>query len=162
VCPARGPGLPGGSPWEAGVTIQQSPSGTPPQLPALASQVWGYSDRASGFLASLPGGLQAKLEVIVHRLARYGVYFVVGVMLLVWLLDLSLTHSVEEVQPHSRTTVRLAEQQCNQHIGPFAKQDTAWSRWREARGQGHAVSAGIDTCYDASGTKAYCFSILSC
>ena len=97
-----------------------------------------------------------------HRLARYGAYLVVGVILLVWLLALSLTHSVEEVQLHSRSTVRLDEQQCNQHIGPFAKQDTAWSRWREARGQGHAVSVGIDTCYDASGTKSYCFSILSC
>jgi len=32
VCPVRGPGLPGGSPWEAGVTI--------PLRPALASQVW--------------------------------------------------------------------------------------------------------------------------
>src|SRR5258708_8660835 len=96
-----------------------------------------------------------------HRLARYGMFFVVGVMLLVWLSALSLTHSVEEVQLHSRSTVRLDEQQCNQHIGPFAKQDTAWSRWREARGQGHAVSVGIDTCYDASGTKGYCFNILS-
>jgi hypothetical protein len=67
-----------------------------------------------------------------HRLARYGMFFVVGVMLLVWLSALSLTHSVEEVQLHSRSTVRLDEQQCNQHIGPFAKQDTAWSRWREA------------------------------
>jgi hypothetical protein len=98
----------------------------------------------------------------VHRLARYGAYLIVGVILLVWLLALSLTHSVEEVQPHSRSTVRLAEQQCNQHIGPFAKQDAAWSRWREARDQEQAVSAGVDTCYDASGTKGYCFSILSC
>ena len=109
-----------------------------------------------------PGLCLPKLEVIMHRLARYGVFFVVGVMLLVWLSALSLTHSVEEVQLHSRSTVRLDEQQCNQHIGPFANQDTAWSRWREARGQGHAVSVGIDTCYDASGTKGYCFNILSC
>jgi hypothetical protein len=97
-----------------------------------------------------------------HRSARYGVYFVVGVMLLVWLSALSLMHSVEEVQLHSRSTVRLVQQQCNQRIGPFVKQDAAWSRWREVRGQGHAVSVGVDTCYDASGTKGYCFSILSC
>jgi hypothetical protein len=47
VCPARGPGLPGGSPWEAGVTIQQSPSGTAPLRPALARQVWGCQNSAS-------------------------------------------------------------------------------------------------------------------
>jgi hypothetical protein len=96
------------------------------------------------------------------RLAHCGVFFVVGVMLLVWLSGLSSTHSVEEVQLPSRSTVRLDEQQCSQHIGPFAKQDTAWSRWREARDQGRAVSVGLDTCYDASGTKGYCFSIMSC
>ncbi len=97
-----------------------------------------------------------------HRSARYGVYFVVGVMLLVWRSAPSSTHSVEEVLLHSQGTVRLAQQQCNQRIGPFAKQDTAWSRWGEARGQGHAVSAGIDACYDASGTKGYCFNMFSC
>jgi hypothetical protein len=130
--------------------------------------VWGYpkEPRAAPTLLGGPqkgpGLCLLKLEVIVHRLARYGAYLIVGVILLVWLLALSLTHSVEEVQPHSRSTVRFTEQQCNQHIGPFAKQDTAWSRWREARGQGQAVSVGIDTCYDASGAKGYCFSILSC
>jgi hypothetical protein len=98
----------------------------------------------------------------VHRLARYGAYFVVGLMLFVWLLALNLTHSVEEVQSHSQGTDRLAQQQCDQRIGPFAKQDTAWSRWREARGEGHAVSAGVDTCYDASGKKGYCFNLFSC
>jgi len=97
-----------------------------------------------------------------HRSARYGVYFVVGIMLLAWLLALSLTHSVEEVQQNWRSSVRLAQQQCNQRIGPIAKQDAAWNRWREARGQGRPVSAGIDACYDASGTKGYCFNIFSC
>ena len=75
---------------------------------------------------------------------------------------LSLTHSVEEVLPHSQGTDRLAQQQCDQRIGPFAKQDAAWSRWREARGEGRAVSAGLDTCYDASGKRGYCFNIFSC
>jgi hypothetical protein len=97
-----------------------------------------------------------------HRSTRYDVYFVVGVMLLVWRPALSSTYPVQEVSRHSQGTIRLAQQQCDQRIGPFAKQDTAWSRWREARGEGHAVSAGIDACYDASGTRGYCFNIFSC
>jgi hypothetical protein len=97
-----------------------------------------------------------------HRSTRYGLYFVVGVMLIAWRPALSLTFSVEEVLLRSQGTDRLAEQQCDQRIGPFASQDTAWSRWREARGQGHAVSAGVDACYDASGTRGYCFNIFSC
>jgi hypothetical protein len=101
------------------------------------------------------------MEAIMHRSTRDGLYFVVGVMLIAWRPALSLTYPVEEVLPHSPDTVRLA-QQCDQRVGPFAKQDTAWSRWREAQGQGHAVSAGVDACYDASGTKGYCFNIFSC
>src|SRR5215470_5217440 len=97
-----------------------------------------------------------------HRSARYALYFVVGVMLLVWRPPLSLTHSVDEVVLRSQGTVRLAQQQRDQRIGPFARQDTAWSRWREARDLGRTVSAGIDACYDASGTKGYCFDIFSC
>jgi len=42
------------------------------------------------------------MKVIVHRSARYGLYFVVGPMLLVWRPALSLTYSVEEVLPHSQ------------------------------------------------------------
>jgi hypothetical protein len=101
-------------------------------------------------------------EVIVHRSARYSLYFVVGTMLLVWRPALSLRYSVEGVLLKSQATVRLVQQQCDHRIGPFAKQDTAWSRWREAQGQGYAVSAGVDACYNASGTKGYCFNILSC
>ena len=102
------------------------------------------------------------MKVIMHRSARYGLCFVVGAMLMVWRPALSLTYSVEEVLPHSQGTVRLAQQQCDQRIGPFATQDTAWSRWREAQGQGHSVSAGVDACYNASGRKGYCFNIFSC
>jgi hypothetical protein len=97
-----------------------------------------------------------------HRSAPCGVRFVIGVMLLVSRPALSLTYSAEEVLLHSQGAIRLAQQQCDQRIGPFAKQDMAWSRWREARGQGRAVSAGVDACYDASGTRGYCFNIFSC
>ena len=97
-----------------------------------------------------------------HRWPRYALYFVVGGILLAWRPALSLTHSAGEAVLHSQGTVRLAQQQCDQRIGPFAKQDTAWSRWREARDLGRTVSAGIDACYDASGTKGYCFDIFSC
>jgi hypothetical protein len=95
-------------------------------------------------------------EVIVHRSTRYCLYFVVGAMLLVWRPALA-----EEGLLRSQAAVRLAQQPCDRRIGPFAKQDTAWSRWRE-QDQGYAVSAGVDACYNASGTKGYCFNIFSC
>jgi hypothetical protein len=50
-------------------------------------------------------------------------------------------------------------QGCSRRIGPFVTQDTAWRRWREARGQGYSVSAGVFPCYDG-GTRGYCFNIL--
>jgi hypothetical protein len=55
--------------------------------------------------------------------------------------------------------LRLAQGQCWRRIGPFATQDTAWQRWREARGTGHAVSNGVVPCYDSYGTRGYCFNI---
>jgi hypothetical protein len=50
-------------------------------------------------------------------------------------------------------------QQCSQRIGPFATQGTAWQRWREAQGKGYAVSNGVVSCYDQSGTRGYCFNV---
>jgi hypothetical protein len=94
------------------------------------------------------------MKVTMHRSARYGLYFVVGAMLLVRRPALSVTYSAEEVLPHSQSTVRLAQQQSDQRVGLFATQDTAWSRWPEALGRGHAVSAGVDACYNASGRKS--------
>ncbi len=148
--------------------------GTQPHRPALAGSVGLLRRRSAlhetsplllprraGFPEG-PGLRLSKLEVIMHRSARCGLYFVVGVTLLFWLPALSLTYPGEEVVQHSHGLVRLVQQQCDQRIGPFARQDTAWSRWREARGQGLPVSVGIDACYDASGTKGYCFNIFAC
>ena len=60
----------------------------------------------------------------------------------------------------SRQLLQLAQyRQCSQRVGPFATQTTAWQRWREARSQGYAVSNGVVPCYDASGTRGYCFNV---
>jgi len=42
--------------------------------------------------------------------------------------------------------------------GPYATQDTAWQRWREAQAQGFAVSNGVFPCWD-QGTRGYCFNV---
>jgi len=49
-------------------------------------------------------------------------------------------------------------QGCSRRVGPFATQDTAWQRWRQARGQGYSLSNGIFPCYD-QGTRGYCFNV---
>lgn len=46
--------------------------------------------------------------------------------------------------------------QCNQRVGPFATQTTAWRRWRQARYAGYSVSNGVTPCYDG-GYRGYCF-----
>ena len=48
--------------------------------------------------------------------------------------------------------------QCWERIGPFATQDTAWRRWRQARSQGYAVSNGVTPCWQ-DGTRGYCFRV---
>lgn len=67
-----------------------------------------------------------------------------------------------QVPLRAEGTLPLAQsfaQGCSRRIGPFATQETAWRRWREARGQGYSVSAGVFPCYDR-GTRGYCFNIL--
>ena len=54
--------------------------------------------------------------------------------------------------------LRLAQGQCWRRIGPFATQDTAWQRWRQARSSGYAVSNGVVPCWE-SGARGYCFNI---
>lgn len=49
--------------------------------------------------------------------------------------------------------------QCRQQQGPFATQDTAWQRWRQARAQGYAVSDGIFPCLDGYGGRGHCFNV---
>ncbi len=53
----------------------------------------------------------------------------------------------------------FANQQCSQQIGPYATQNTAWQRWREAQSQGYEVSNGVFPCYDDSFTRGYCFNV---
>jgi hypothetical protein len=59
--------------------------------------------------------------------------------------------------------LRLAQlAQCSRRLGPFATQDTAWSRWREAQGGGFAVSNGVYPCYE-NWARGYCFNVfLAC
>src|SRR5438105_3146465 len=61
----------------------------------------------------------------------------------------------ERVDPQNQ--LHLA-QQCWKRVGPFATQTTAWQRWREAQGEGYAVSNGVVPCYD-QGTRGYCFNV---
>lgn len=66
----------------------------------------------------------------------------------------------EAVQVAGARPFELAQaRQCSQRIGPFASQSTAWQRWRQARGQGYAVSDGVFPCYDGYGTRGYCFNV---
>ncbi len=58
------------------------------------------------------------------------------------------------------STLQLAQaRQCERRAGPFATQDTAWRRWREARDRGLAVSRGVVPCYDQYHTRGYCFFV---
>ncbi len=49
--------------------------------------------------------------------------------------------------------------ECSRRAGPFATQDTAWRKWREARSQGYPVSNGVVPCYDHYNTRGYCFFV---
>jgi hypothetical protein len=49
--------------------------------------------------------------------------------------------------------------ECSRRVGPFATQDRAWQRWREAKRQGYRVSEGIFPCYDEYRTRGYCFNV---
>lgn len=49
--------------------------------------------------------------------------------------------------------------QCQQRIGPYATQNTAWQYWRVAQGQGYGVSNGVVPCRDQYGSRGYCFFV---
>lgn len=49
--------------------------------------------------------------------------------------------------------------QCQQRVGPFVTQNTAWQRWRQASYAGYAVSNGVVPCYDSYGSRGYCFFV---
>jgi anti-sigma factor RsiW len=62
-------------------------------------------------------------------------------------------------QPIMHERIPLAQgRQCEQRMGPFVTQETAWQRWRQARGQGQAVSQGVVPCY-GDGIRGYCFFV---
>lgn len=55
--------------------------------------------------------------------------------------------------------LQLAQRrQCEQRMGPFVTQETAWQRWRQARGQGQAVSQGVVPCH-GQGIRGYCYFV---
>ena len=72
------------------------------------------------------------------------------------------THTGDRARVPAHGYHRLAQAgQCSRRIGPFVTQDTAWARWRQARGSGYAVSNGIYPCYE-SNTRGYCFNVFVC
>jgi hypothetical protein len=50
--------------------------------------------------------------------------------------------------------------ECSQRAGPFASQDTAWQKRRDAESRGHPVSNGVVPCYEGS-MRGYCFFVFS-
>lgn len=54
--------------------------------------------------------------------------------------------------------LRPLQSDCSERVGPFATQETAWTRLREAEGQGYGVS-GVFPCYDGAGYRGYCFNV---
>lgn len=88
--------------------------------------------------------------------------FFVGAIHLLSTSALSVTaaNASDQVQRLSHNQLHLAQQrECSRRVGPFATQDTAWQRWREAKSQGYAVSNGVVPCYDEYGTRGYCFNV---
>jgi hypothetical protein len=63
----------------------------------------------------------------------------------------------DQGQLSAPSTLRFV-QGCSRRMGPFATQDTAWQRWRQARSQRYSLSNGIFPCYD-QGTRGYCFNV---
>jgi hypothetical protein len=63
----------------------------------------------------------------------------------------------DQGQLSAPSTLRFV-QGCSRRIGPFATQDTAWQRWRQARSQRYSLSNGIFPCND-QGTRGYCFNV---
>ena len=58
------------------------------------------------------------------------------------------------------TIQRVQQRECSQRVGPFATQDSAWQRLRQAQGQGYGTS-GVFPCYDGYGSRGYCFNVFA-
>src|SRR5262245_17562982 len=101
------------------------------------------------------------MEANMYRSALCTLCFLVYAMLVPSTPALSLTmpNSDDQAPLLSQNQLRLAQTQCWRRIGPFATQDTAWTRWRTAQGQGYSVSNGVVPCSDQSGTRGYCFNV---
>jgi hypothetical protein len=85
--------------------------------------------------------------------------FLVGATYLLPRTGLSPTGVESGAQVRLSRNLHSAEQrECARRVGPYATQDTAWQRLREARRQGYDVS-GVFPCYDESGTRGYCFNV---
>jgi hypothetical protein len=59
-------------------------------------------------------------------------------------------------------TIGAAEgQECQQRVGPFVTQSTAWQRFHQAQSQGYSVSTGVFPCWSGD-TRGYCFNVFLC
>ncbi len=94
-----------------------------------------------------------------HKSTLYSLCFVALLLPPTPALSLTATPSGGQAPLLTQVQLRLAQGQCTRRIGPVATQDTAWARWRAARGQGYPVSSGIFPCFDQSGARGYCFNI---
>jgi hypothetical protein len=104
------------------------------------------------------------MEAIMRRVSLYALCFLACTMQ----LKPPPARSQEAADPDIRQAaashrLRVAQLgQCSRRLGPFATQDTAWSRWREAQGGGYAVSNGVYPCYE-NWARGYCFNVfLAC
>jgi hypothetical protein len=72
-------------------------------------------------------------------------------------LSQTAARSSDQAQGLTQHELQLAQyRECQQRVGPFATQTTAWQRWRVARDRGYSVSNGVVPCYE-DGTRGYCF-----
>ncbi len=71
-------------------------------------------------------------------------------------LAMTAVPSGDAVRPLSEGRVEFV-QQCQQRVGPFVTQSTAYQRLQQAQGQGYGVS-GVFPCYDGGG-RGYCFNV---
>jgi hypothetical protein len=96
-----------------------------------------------------------------HQMKLYTLSF------LVWAMHLMSTSAAPETVANASEQARLLslervhvaqQRECSRRVGPFATQDTAWQRRRQAQSQGYSVS-GVFPCYDEYGTRGYCFNV---
>ena len=66
---------------------------------------------------------------------------------------------VQSVAAQKNSGLLHKARQCQQRVGPYATQNTAWQDWRMAQGQGYGVSNGVFVCWDQYGSRGYCFNV---